>query len=319
MKDWPMALDMSMKALQAFEAAARHGSFAEAARELGVTPAAVSQLVRGLEARIGRNLFLRANRGIQLTEAGRDVLPRLSSAFSEIQDVAGLMAGERRRPRIVLSVPPSVASRWLPTRIGGFLDDQGPTDISIRGEEDPVAFDRDGIDLRMTYGRHSYPGAGDEEIARDAVFPVCTPAFVKRHGPFGDTDTLVRAPLIHTDWGPAAAAFPTWKQWFDRFRAEDTRQPAPGLTANSSTASLELAAQGLGMALCQGMFAADFLRSGVLVQPLEQSLPLAQPYCLSMPQRSLGRPAVLAFKAWLLNECRSDMHYTDANFTALQY
>ena len=80
---------VSLKGLQAFELAARLGSFVAAAEALSVSPAAVSQLIRGLESQVGRKLFHRINRGITLTEAGREVLPRLSAAFEELHGVSG--------------------------------------------------------------------------------------------------------------------------------------------------------------------------------------------------------------------------------------
>ncbi len=78
MSDFP-----SLKGMRAFEAAARTGSFAAAAAELSVSPAAIGQLIRSLEDQVGRKLFLRINRGITPTEAGLEVLPRLSVIFDE--------------------------------------------------------------------------------------------------------------------------------------------------------------------------------------------------------------------------------------------
>ena len=90
----------SLKAMQAFEVAARTGSFLSAAQELRVSPAAVSQLVRTLEAQTGRRLFRRVNRGILLTEAGLEILPRLRVAFEELHGVARQLLGVAPRPRI---------------------------------------------------------------------------------------------------------------------------------------------------------------------------------------------------------------------------
>ena len=95
----------SMKGLQAFEAAARNGSFAAAADELSVSPAAVSQLVRALEEQIGRKLFHRVKRSVVPTEAGLEVLPRLSVAFEELDGVSRRLTGTSGRARITISVP----------------------------------------------------------------------------------------------------------------------------------------------------------------------------------------------------------------------
>ena len=108
-------------ALRAFEAAARHESFAKAADELAVTPAAVSQQIRQLEADLGVSLFRRLPRGLVLTQAGRSALPELGKAFAHLaRAVEGVRGGSLVGP-LVVSVIPSFAGRWLVPRLGGFL------------------------------------------------------------------------------------------------------------------------------------------------------------------------------------------------------
>src|SRR6185503_2905927 len=138
----------SLRTLQAFEAAARTGSFVSAAEELAISSAAVSQLIATLEDHVGRKLFHRINRRSVLTEAGREVLPRLTIAFEELNGVARDLIGSAHRARLVVSVPPSVAVDWLPQRLSAFIALHGEADIFLRGEEEPIAFERDLIDLR---------------------------------------------------------------------------------------------------------------------------------------------------------------------------
>ena len=305
-----MAPSPSLKGLQAFEAAARNGSFVAAAEELSVSPAAISQLVRTLEGQIGRKLFHRANRGIALTEAGLEVLPRLTAVFEELQGVSRRLAGRGSRARITVSVPPSVAVGWLSTRLAGFLEEHGPADISIRGEEDPVAFERDAIDIRMSYGRFHYREHESEAIATDSAAPACSPDFLAKNGLLNSPQELLAVPLIHTDWGPAAATFPTWRHWFEAAGLPFERRAERGLTANSSKAALDLAISGLGVVLSQGFFAARPIEEGLLVRPLKQPLTLSQPYCLTLPQRSAQRPIVRAFRDWFVGECLASMNAT---------
>ena len=103
-----MVTSPSLKGLQAFEAAARTGSFAAAAEELSVSAAAVSQLIRTVEEQMGRQLFHRVSRKVVLTEAGVEMLPRLTMAFQEIGSVSRELGGDAFRPRLVVSVPPSM-------------------------------------------------------------------------------------------------------------------------------------------------------------------------------------------------------------------
>lgn len=298
----------SLKGLRAFEAAARTGSFAAAATELGVSPAAVGQLIRSLEDQIGRKLFHRVNRGIIPTEAGLEVLPRLSAAFDELKGVSRQMSGAGSRSRLTVSAPPSVVTGWLSDRVGEFAAIHDPIDISLRGESDPVAFERDLIDIRMSYGRFHYRTHDTEEIVTDAVMPVCSPAYMDRFGPFDSAESLLGASLIHTDWGPASATFPAWRNWFDAASVLLDRETDRGLVANSSSVAINLAINGLGVALSQGLLAARPIEDRRLVRVFDLALVQSQPYCLTIPQRSANRPIVSMFRDWLIETCISTVN-----------
>ncbi|WP_292666908.1 LysR family transcriptional regulator, partial [Mesorhizobium sp.] len=244
----------SLRGLQAFEAAARTGSFAAAAEELSISAAAVSQLIRTVEEQMGRQLFHRINRRAVLTEAGVEMLPRLTVAFREIGSVARDVGGGAFRPRLVVSVPPSMAMGWLSERLAGFVASHGVADISLRGDDDPVPFDHELIDIRLSYGPH-YREHPTEEIVRDAVYPVCAPTLARATR----SDGLAGLPLIHTDWGPTGASFPTWRNWFEGAGSEPDCATQRGLSANSSRAALDLATSGLGVALAQGIYCAQAL------------------------------------------------------------
>jgi len=291
----------SLRGLQAFEAAARSGSFAAAAEELSISAAAVSQLIRTVEDQMGRKLFNRVNRRVVLTDAGREILPRLTTAFGEIGSVSRELGGAEFRSRLVVSVPPSMAMGWLSSRLAGFVAAHGAIDISLRGEDDPVSFDRELIDLRLSYGRSHYRDQATEDIVRDAVYPVCAPdvaATIKSLDA-----ALTGLPLIHTDWGPTGASFPSWRNWFEAMGVELGRAAQRGLSANSSRAALDLAISGLGVALAQGVYCAEALQDGRLVRPVTRALELRQPYCLTIPERSARRDVVAAFRQWLIEEC----------------
>ena len=295
-----MAALPSLRGLQAFEAAARTGSFAAAAEELSVSAAAVSQLIRTVEEQLGRKLFHRVNRRVVLTEAGVEMLPRLTMAFQEIGSVARDVGGDAFRPRLVVSVPPSMAMGWLSERLAGFVAGHGAADISLRGDDDPVPFDRELIDIRLSYGPH-YREHPTEEIVRDAVYPVCAPELLRKIRP--GSEPFAGLPLIHTDWGPTGAAFPSWRNWFEAASIHPGRAAQRGLSANSSRAALDLAISGLGVALAQGVYCAQALEDGRLVRPVARSLELRQPYCLTIPGRSARRDVVAAFRQWLIAEC----------------
>ncbi len=295
----------SLKALQALEAAARLGSFASAAQELSVSPAAVSQLIRSLEDQIGHRLFYRINRGITLTEAGLEALPRLSAAFDEIRAVSRRLSGSGSRARLTISAPSSIASGWLAFCIAEFAAQCRDADISLREDVDPVDFDRQRIDLRFSYGRFHYQTHTTDEIVTDSVIPVCAPGFLEQYGPFDTPQAIAKARLIHTDWGPAAATFPVWRDWYEKHGIEQEGQHARGMVASSSAMAVNLAISGLGITLCQSLLASRHLAEGKLVQITGTSLLQNQPYCLTIPRRSANRPIVNSLREWLVQRCIS--------------
>jgi len=295
----------SLKGLRAFEAAARTGSFAAAAIELSVSPAAIGQLIRSLEDQVGRKLFHRVNRGIIPTEAGLEVLPRLSAAFDELKGISRRISGTSSHSRLTISAPLSIVSGWLSRRISDFVITNGPIDISLRSDSDPVDFDQDMIDIRMSYGRFHYRTHDTNEIVADAIYPVCAPSFMDQNGPFTKAEDLLDISLIHTDWGPASASFPTWRNWFEAASVSPGRRTDHGLVANSSIVAINLAVSGLGVTLCQGLLAAQLIDEGLLVNAYDLALPQNQPYCLTIPQRSVNRPIVSMFEDWLLQICKS--------------
>ena len=300
-----MAINFSLKALRAFESAARTGSFVQAADELSISAAAISQLIRSLEQQVGRQLFHRVNRSVVVSEAGLEILPHVSKAFEEINWVSQKLSGRKTHRRLVISVPHSVAMGWLASRIPAFTKVHGQIDFSLRGEDDPISFENDLIDMRMSYGKFFYPDYDTEEILTDVVFPACSPAFMKKYGPFKSETDFLSVPLIHTDWGPSSAAFPSWMSWFKQGDQSIRPNPDSGLIANYSKAAINLAQGDLGIVLAQGMLISGNIKEGTLVRAFDRALKLPQPYCITIPRRSQNRELVLDFKAWLVKEMQS--------------
>ncbi|MCP4494245.1 MAG: LysR family transcriptional regulator [Gammaproteobacteria bacterium] len=295
----------SLKALRAFEVAARTGSFAAAARELSVSAAAIGQLVRALEDQVGRALFYRVKRKVIPTEAGFEVLPRLTVAFDELQDISQQITGASSPARLTISAPESVMTGWLSQCIDSFILAQGTIDLSLRCDNDPVNFDGDRVDIRLSYGQFYYRTHNTSEIITDAIYPVCSPGFMQESGPFTSAEALLHTSLIHTDWGPTSASYPTWRNWFESARVSPGQHTDHGLVANSSMMAINLARNGLGVALCQGLLVAHLIEKGALVQASRLVLPQTQAYCLTIPQRSANRPIVALCQTWMRQVCQS--------------
>ena len=252
-----------LNALKAFEAAARTGGYVTAARELGVSPSAVSQQVRNLELFFDKRLFQRYHNRITLTDAGIAIYDETAEALERLVDMTARVLVGEARTRLVISLLPSLAARWLGPRLSGFLKAEGNLRIDLRVEEDPVDFARHNIDLRICYGAHLYPDLAVTPLIRDEVLPLATPAFLARTVA-GDPnlDLIADDDLIHTAWGPSFASHPTWSDWFAEAGAERAPDVGKGHRVGMSSLAIDLALMGQGLALGQRLLARDEIARG---------------------------------------------------------
>jgi LysR family glycine cleavage system transcriptional activator len=298
-----------LNALKAFEAAARNGGYVAAARELRVTPAAVSQQVKNLERFFGKQLFIRHRNRLSLSDAGLAVFADSAQALERLAAMTLRTLQGEVRSRLIVSVLPSVASHWLIGRLQDFLGLDPALRLDLRVEEDPVDFARHEIDVRICYGAHLYPDLANTVLVRDEVVPLCAPALMSQ----GAVDSqapgsLADTALIHTDWGPSFASHPTWADWFARAGLDRLPDAGQGHRVGMSSLAIDLAAAGAGIALGQRLLAGAALADGRLVAPFGPSIPLGHPYCAVHAHAKARKPAVKAFVDWAV---RSDAGEAD--------
>jgi len=290
----------SLNMLRAFEAAARLGSFAAAAEELCVTPAAIGQLVRKLEDQIDRQLFHRLGKRLLLTEAGNNVFPKFSAAFRDLDDAVLELHGITVPLHITISVPPSFAMGWLSSRIADFVSMFDSLNFSIRAEDDPVNFEQDSIDVRLTYGEGHYPGLQIKKLMHDVAIPVCAPKLLGAHGDVTSPKDILKLPLIHTQWRSHQASYPSWQRWTqEHCNSQQTLTVSTEHVVNKSKLAIDLAQAGLGVALAQRIYVNDLINEGMLVCPIDRALRFDAPYCLVIPLKRTHSFAVLGFEKWL--------------------
>ncbi|MEY3081900.1 MAG: hypothetical protein RJA94_1885 [Pseudomonadota bacterium] len=289
-----------LNALKAFEASARLGGFVRAARELGVTAAAVSLQVKSLESFYGAELFFRHSNGISLTSAG-DVVYRISTeALGSLNSIAERIAGREQTSHIVVSVLSSLAPTWLYDALTVYRRDIENIRFEIREEADPVAFGRDNVDIRITYGAHIYPDHAVAELFTDRLAPMCSPEFAKAHSMLDAApDALPDDDLIHTYWGAAFLAYPTWSDWFAACGIERRHNLERENIVGMAAGAIDLAAAGAGVALGQIFMAQKALSAGKLVMPFDCRLMMQHPYVIVLPKLRLPHPAVKRLVDWL--------------------
>ena len=289
-----------LNALRAFEAAARAGSYVAAAEELDVSPAAVSQQVRNLEDFLGRKLFMRFNNRVVLTDAGQAVFAGATVALQSISALSEQVKSGWSKSRLVISVLPSIAQRWVEPKLAAFLLAEPAVRIDVRVEDDPADFARHNIDLRMCYGSNLYPDMTSMKLHHDDVLPLCSPAYLLRNREA--THGMTQVPdddLIHTNWGPSFVSHPTWQAWFG---AAGIARPdeAKGYRVGLSSLALDLARDGVGVALGQRLMGSDDIRDGQLVALDQRAIQLGHPYGLVHPPSKINKPGLRSLIDWLV-------------------
>jgi LysR family glycine cleavage system transcriptional activator len=287
-----------LNALRAFEAAARHGSFAKAADELSVTPAAVSQQIRLLEEDLGATLFRRLPRGLVVGEAAKRALPELGKAFAHLaRAVEDLRGGSLAGPLIV-SVIPSFATRWLVPRLSGFIEAYPEIELTVRSELRSVDFAREEVDLGIRYGKGIYPGLDTRLLLTEEVFPVCAPSLLVGRHPLRRLEDLRHHTLLHDRCLTGEEPSLYWRHWLrDAGITGIDADRGPGFT--DATIMIEATLRGMGVALGRSGLCADDLAAGRLVRPFTASRPADYSYYVVTPEGHAGSPRVAAFLAWL--------------------
>lgn len=295
-----------LNALRAFEASARHLSFARAAEELAVTPAAISHQVRQLEATLGTPLFRRLTRRVVLTEAGLTLLPGLTEGLDRMAAAIDDLRAADEHGRLTVAVAPSFAAKWLVPRIERFNHANPHIDILIMPGMQITDFRTDGIDVAIRYGRGNYEGLISEALFEESITPMCAPSLVAGEHPLRTPRDLAAHTLIHDDSLTVIGPVPDWAMWLRLAGAEDV-DTSRGPRFLYSDHAMAAAIDGLGVVLGRRSLATSDIASGRLVCPFELSLPIDFSYYLVRPEAAVARPKVERFREWVMSEIARDL------------
>jgi LysR family glycine cleavage system transcriptional activator len=298
----------NLNALRAFEASARHQSYVLAADELNVTPAAVGQLVRGLEETLGVTLFHRAASGparLLMTEEARAVIPDLQNGFDLLAQAVARLKASVARASITVTVPPAFADKWLLGRVERFQTRHPQYDLVLDTNGRIVDFNTDRVDVGIRYGGGRWPGLTAVRLLSDDFFPVCSPALLAGAHPLTSAAALKHHALIHDASMRFEKSFPTWRSWLARAGVKGVNTEK-GLQINDSAAVMQAAIAGGGVALGRTSLVRDDLAAGRLVRPFGESQPFEFAYYVVSRAGVAQSPAVAAFQHWLLDEAARD-------------
>jgi LysR family glycine cleavage system transcriptional activator len=287
-----------LKALPAFEEAARLLSFSAAARELNLTHGAISRQMKALETHLGVRLFRRLSRRLELTEAGAAFLPATRSALDGLEASAARLSAAARQGPLVIACLPTFMMRWLIPRLYDFNARHPSVEVRLSASSGSVDFARQGVDVAIRIGAPPWPeGIEAHAFMNEEIGPVCSPALLKRRK-LRRTGDLGHHALLHTETRPDA-----WSDWLARSGTENV-DASRGQRFEHFYFLLEAAVAGLGVAVAPHPLVREDLKLGRLVAPFG-FVKSGQRYCLLHPAELVQAGKVRTFRRWIEKAARA--------------
>ncbi len=283
-----------LAAVRVFEAAARHENFTRAAAELGMTQAAVSYQLKLLEERLGVPLFRREKKGVVLTEAGARAAGTVSRAFDGLDAAfAGLRA--ENEAMLTISTTEAFANTWLAWSLGSFQLKHPEMAVRLLASTALADFAADDVDVAIRNAKGPFPGLHADLLFRSTFTPMCSPAFLERHGGKLEPADLLHLPQIspHDRW---------WTHWLREAGVEvPDGPPRAGIRLDSQAQEGAAAMAGQGVALLTTFLWRHDIAEGRLVQPFEHVAWRGYAYWLVFPEHRKSVLKIKRFREWLLD------------------
>lgn len=278
----------NLSGLRAFEAAARSESFSAAAKELGLTPAAISRAVRRLEDELGFELFHRAHRAVSLTDAGARYAQKVTDGFRHLSTSG--VEGPLNRPKLTLDVEATFTRQWLLPRLRQSSFEALDVTLTIRVHHDPPRVIPATADMAIVWGFADYSGFKRSRLVSPRTILVAAPDLG-----IAELDDVAAIGLIHE-------ADDHWWRLIYQEAGLVFPDDASSLTLTRCDLPIEAAVLGLGAAVADDVIAEKELRSGIL-RAIEGPRLDSQDYFL-MSRKTASVPAK-AFATWLMDEAKS--------------
>ena len=283
-----------LNGVRAFEAAARHGSFAGAASELNVTPAAISRMVHLLEDRLGVALFERAANRLSMTPAGRSYQTGLTPLLDALASLTAQVTTQAGARALTIGVGPTFATRWLIPRLADFRRIEPDIEVRVTAGGVAGSFTEDWT-CGITLGSGDWPGLVSERLFAADLQPVCAPRLATRLKEPADLSgpSLLRVAHAAEDW-------PLWLK-----AAGSPRITAKGPQFEYYGQALQAAADGVGIAMGIRPYVDDDIRAGRLVAPFPLTVPKGKEWYLVYREFRKDQRDFAAFRRWLMGAERN--------------
>ncbi len=281
--------------LRTFEVASRHLSFTNAAEELSMSQSAISQQIQLLEHHLDQKLFIRANRTIRLTDAGRAFLPLVCDSLRQLNAGAAQIFSDAKDAVVDVNINATFATMWLAPRLVSFNQLEPQISIRQRSTNWSADFDISTADLEIRYGLGGWDGFESYPLINPLIRPYCSGAMVHE---LSTPRALASVPLIDVEGTPQG-----WDQWLNAYDVCMHEKCARQYT-DSHTSAAALAANGAGICLMYDDFMQMGVLSNILVAPFEERVSTDSNYYLCHhTDKCLTRPSRV-FKEWLLDTCK---------------
>lgn len=283
----------SLRAIQAFDAVARHRSFSRAADELAVTHGAVSRQIRSLEQQLGTTLFHRTAKGAQLTGDGRVLFGSSREAFVALQGGVADLKRRRAERTVTLSLTTSLALKWLVPRLPDFRSRHPEISILLDTNDAAVNFGAVAIDAALRFGQGGWNGLHARLLAEEELVAVASPGLIGEAALPLPPQAVTGFPLVHDDYNPG------WERWLEEAGLAPVTGALPGDRYADTALLIAAALDGQAVALVRRLLATDDLAAGRLVQVSEVTLPLDRALYFVCREGDEKRPTVEALSDWL--------------------
>ncbi|MBF3231328.1 LysR family transcriptional regulator, partial [Pseudomonas aeruginosa] len=253
-----MGAVLPLLALRAFVETARHGNLTRAAAAMGVTPGAVSQQLRALQARTGVVLFQRFSHGMRLTPEGEQVYPGLRQAFEQITASLAQLESINARQTLTVSTEPSFAATWLVPRLGQFSASHPQVEVRVEATALLADLRRERIDVAIRHGLGDYPGLDVQALMAPPLIPVASPRLLAEGPEIREAIDCLAYPLLQE------SERNDWRLWLRAMGVEDDPRSERGPAFADDLLLVRAAEAGQGIALVREIHARAEIVSGRL-------------------------------------------------------
>jgi DNA-binding transcriptional LysR family regulator len=283
----------SNSALMAFEASARHGSFARAADELALTEGAISRQIGRLEAFLGVTLFERVGNRVRLLPNGERYAAQVRETLDRLErDSQYLMGQPSDGASLDIAILPTFATRWLIPRLKPFQERHPHITLHLAERMEPFVLTGSGFDAAIHFEHPAWTGMRTHRLLHEVLVPVCHPALIRGRDPVTALDAL---PRLHRRQNPDA-----WHRYAEEAGVVLTN-PAIGPRYDLHSMQIEAALAGLGVALVPRLYIESELAEGRLVAPWPDGESISKTFCLILPEPiRLSDGPIQSFANWLL-------------------